>query len=464
MRSYALDTLRGLAILLMVFSGAIPFEGALPAWMYHAQCPPPTHTFNPDLAGITWVDLVFPFFIFSMGAAIPFAIGSKREKGLSKAQISKKIFERGLWLVLFAYLSANFHPWNIQAQSGLDWMICLLAFAGIFLLYGDFPFAFGKRTGIVLKLTGSLLLLVLFCFLTASNRITPACDQYDIIIMVLANIAVTGSLLYLFSEGKKGILFLTWLGIGTCYLFSGIVHVEWISWQADLSFFSGVLDVGYQKYLLILIPGIFAGTEIIKFMSSGQDKNRKGSFSLHVAAILPLISVIVMVWGFYSRNLIAGLILVVFLLSSNYFFLNRQAKNFRRLLIIFQTTGLVLVMLGFFTDPLQNGIKKDPATLSYFLATAGAAFLVLIPIITLVDWLGKKKWISLITRSGQNPMIAYLAGSNLIIPVLTISQVSRLFDLSIHRVFFDMLEAVIITILVAGVSSFFTNRKIYWKS
>lgn len=42
-RFEALDALRGLAILMMVLSGTIPFDGALPGWMYHAQLPPPDH-------------------------------------------------------------------------------------------------------------------------------------------------------------------------------------------------------------------------------------------------------------------------------------------------------------------------------------------------------------------------------------------------------------------------------------
>lgn len=50
-RILEIDILRGIAVLGMVFSGVIPFEGVLPAWMYHAQVPPPNHQFNPNLAG-----------------------------------------------------------------------------------------------------------------------------------------------------------------------------------------------------------------------------------------------------------------------------------------------------------------------------------------------------------------------------------------------------------------------------
>ncbi|MFA5693826.1 MAG: DUF5009 domain-containing protein, partial [Proteiniphilum sp.] len=38
-RFEALDVLRGVAILMMVLSANIPFGGALPGWMYHAQVP-----------------------------------------------------------------------------------------------------------------------------------------------------------------------------------------------------------------------------------------------------------------------------------------------------------------------------------------------------------------------------------------------------------------------------------------
>ena len=75
-RAYAIDLLRGLAIVGMVLSGNFGWNPALPAWLFHAQVPPPDFTFDPSLPGITWVDLVFPFFLFSMGAAFPFSLGS----------------------------------------------------------------------------------------------------------------------------------------------------------------------------------------------------------------------------------------------------------------------------------------------------------------------------------------------------------------------------------------------------
>lgn len=96
-RSLALDALRGFAILMMILSGQIPFHiNTLPAWMYHAQVPPPEHKWIPTLPGITWVDLVFPFFLFAMGAAFPIALSRRLDQGISKWKISIQIFERGV--------------------------------------------------------------------------------------------------------------------------------------------------------------------------------------------------------------------------------------------------------------------------------------------------------------------------------------------------------------------------------
>ncbi len=100
-RAVALDALRGLAILLMVFANSMPLDLALPAWMYHAQKPPPTHDFNPNLPGLTWPDLVFPIFLFTMGAVIPLTL--KRRLDLGETLLRK--LHRGQ--ALFVYVAAE---------------------------------------------------------------------------------------------------------------------------------------------------------------------------------------------------------------------------------------------------------------------------------------------------------------------------------------------------------------------
>ena len=106
-RIASIDLLRGIAIIGMILSANISFNSGLPAWMFHAQTPPPTYAFNPDIPGITWVDLVFPFFLFSMGAAFPLAMKKRLDSGTSRWAMTGSLVKRWIILTLFALLLGN---------------------------------------------------------------------------------------------------------------------------------------------------------------------------------------------------------------------------------------------------------------------------------------------------------------------------------------------------------------------
>src|SRR3984957_2351441 len=129
----ALDALRGLAILAMLLSSEMPFgANSLPNWMYHAQVPPPEHKFIP-LPGITWVDLVFPFFLFAMGAAFPLAMRSRLAAGVPKWKIVFGIFRRGFLLGFFALFVMAIRPEVLSnAPATGTWLLGLAGFVILF--------------------------------------------------------------------------------------------------------------------------------------------------------------------------------------------------------------------------------------------------------------------------------------------------------------------------------------------
>ena len=101
-RASSLDALRGYAILTMVLSGSVAW-GVLPGWMYHAQVGPRSNfVFDGSIYGITWVDLVFPFFLFAMGAAFPFSIGKKLNEKNGRLKAILSALGRGVQLTFFA--------------------------------------------------------------------------------------------------------------------------------------------------------------------------------------------------------------------------------------------------------------------------------------------------------------------------------------------------------------------------
>src|SRR5580698_2569617 len=133
-RLYALDALRGLAMLAMLLSGQLPFgANDLPSWMYHAQEPPPAHEWIGTLPGITWVDLVFPFFLFSMGAAFPFALSRRLAEGARVWRAVLFILERGLLLAFFALFVQAIRPSTLSRHpTTAVWLLALLGFLILF--------------------------------------------------------------------------------------------------------------------------------------------------------------------------------------------------------------------------------------------------------------------------------------------------------------------------------------------
>ena len=101
----------------MVLSGSVAW-GVLPGWMYHAQVGPRSNfVFDGSIYGITWVDLVFPFFLFAMGAAFPFSIGNKYRKGSSRRRIIYDSLLRGFRLTFFAIFIQHIYPWVVSSPQ-----------------------------------------------------------------------------------------------------------------------------------------------------------------------------------------------------------------------------------------------------------------------------------------------------------------------------------------------------------
>src|SRR6478735_56046 len=78
-RASALDALRGLFLASMTFGFTIS-NNHLPLWMYHRQFPPPGDT-PVNVAGISWRDLTYVAFLFTMSAALPITLSRRIDKG-----------------------------------------------------------------------------------------------------------------------------------------------------------------------------------------------------------------------------------------------------------------------------------------------------------------------------------------------------------------------------------------------
>lgn len=222
-RAYSLDALRGYAILTMVLSATVVY-GILPAWMYHAQEPPPTHAYQPDLAGLTWVDLVFPFFLFAMGAAFPFSLRRKHEKGSSMWQLAYGAVKRGVQLTFFAIFIQHFYPYMLSApQDVRAWLLALACFVVLFPMFMRIPLQMPEWMHTAIKLGAYGVATAMLLCTDYANGAEFNLFTSNIIILLLANMALFGSLTYLLT------MYSWWTRVVVLAALAGVV----LSAQAD---------------------------------------------------------------------------------------------------------------------------------------------------------------------------------------------------------------------------------------
>jgi hypothetical protein len=126
-RSRTLDVLRGLTILVMVFVNDVAGVRDVPAWMKHVE--------PPSADGMTFVDVVFPAFLFIVGLSLPFALGKRLERGEPRGKTWRHVLTRTASLLLLGLFMVNAE--NISDAGWLSPALwSLLFYAGAFLLFG----------------------------------------------------------------------------------------------------------------------------------------------------------------------------------------------------------------------------------------------------------------------------------------------------------------------------------------
>lgn len=266
-RAHALDALRGYAIITMVLSAMEAFS-VLPRWMYHAQVPPPDHVFDPTIYGITWVDIIFPFFLFSMGAAVPLSLGRQHAKGESIMKLTWKTVQRWVKLTFFAIFIIHAFPFMLGYEQ--EWMrYAMPIFFFILLCLMFMPNPFGLSPYKARAITWSAYLVAVGFMLLqpyaggAPFRLTDS----DCIMLILANVSLTGSIIYLLTIGHPlrrlallPFLIALFMAAHTANSWPALlIHTSWLPW---------LYLPAYQEYLLIIIPGTVAGEWIAQWLET----------------------------------------------------------------------------------------------------------------------------------------------------------------------------------------------------
>lgn len=326
-------------MLVMIFVNDLAGVKGLPWWNYHM----------PGSAnGMTYVDMVFPAFLFIVGMAIPLAIGRRLEKGESLPSLWRHIVLRVLSLLVLGIALANVDKADerLMPVSSDAWGFLVLL--GAILFWNVYPK--GSRFGAlfrVLRVLGFLLMVMMFVVFRRTTH-----------------------------QGNTAWLdFSYWeiLGIiGWTYLATAILYVPTRRWKwAPLAWF--------------LVACAFNVATTAKWLT----------FPDHLPSY---------VWPFsngaFCLLTFAGMFTSQLILSDTV----RQSLRAK------VTSGLIyamsLLLAGWLLSPL--GISKIRATPTWCLYSAGASVLIFLALYWVCDVRKQTAWALPVKPAGSNTLLTYL--------------------------------------------------------
>ncbi|RZU41887.1 DUF5009 domain-containing protein [Edaphobacter modestus] len=191
-RVLSIDVFRGLTMIVMIFVNDLAEVKGLPWWTYHAP---------GNVDAMTYVDMVFPAFLFILGMAIPIAIEQRLRKIPSQSRLWLHVFLRSLSLLVLGLILTNAgagDPALIHMPPGL-WAI--LALVGAILFWMVYPRADSHKALVkTLRLTGLTLMVVMFAIFrrtTKDGSIAWIRTAYPEILGLLAFAYLTTCVLYI---------------------------------------------------------------------------------------------------------------------------------------------------------------------------------------------------------------------------------------------------------------------------
>ena len=151
-RILSVDALRGITILTMIFVNELAGVEGIPSWMEHMPA---------DADAMTFVDVVFPAFLFIVGMSIPFAIASRKAKGDTTLKLQWHIIFRTIGLLVLGVFMVNAEGgYNEEAMGMSIHLWSLLFYISAILVWNVYTFQ-NKRLSFSLRLCGVAGLLIL---------------------------------------------------------------------------------------------------------------------------------------------------------------------------------------------------------------------------------------------------------------------------------------------------------------
>jgi heparan-alpha-glucosaminide N-acetyltransferase len=338
-RILSVDIFRGLTMLVMIFVNALAGVTGLPWWNYHLPA---------EVDGITYVDMVFPAFLFIVGMAIPLAIKRRLEKGDSPLRLWMHILVRSLSLVLLGLILANSSKVDPQLTGISESLWMASALVGAVLLWNVYPRSAGRQNLYrILKGIGLLAIFVLLAIFRRRNQDGRAAwldFSYWEILGLIGWAYLSACILYVPLRKKRWAPIVLLIALCTMNV---LMKMGWLSALGDLPDYVWPFETG--ALASIVMAGIAASAIFLDTVFA-RTFREKAAWALAYAAVL----------------FAAGWLLTPF------------------------------------------GISKIRATPTWCLYCAGSSTLIFLILYWVADVRRVTKWASFVKPAGSNTLLTYL--------------------------------------------------------
>ncbi|HEY7924017.1 MAG TPA: DUF5009 domain-containing protein, partial [Vicinamibacteria bacterium] len=341
-RIRSIDLLRGADVLLMLFVNEVAGVLGAPAFLRHKGA-------ADD--GMTITDLVFPAFLFVVGMAIPFALGSRLARGESRLALLRHVVARAAALVVIGVLMVNAEHGALGWLSLPAWNVLMTL--GVLLVWGLPRDGWCGRHRGALRALGILLLLF--------------------VVVAYRGKDVSGWLqLRPYWWGILGLIGWAYLGVASLYLV-----------------------IASRPAILTALLGLYGCVALA---------DKAGGFGWPTIPG-PLVGGIV---GTHGAVVLAGCLLGVLVERH----LRSQGSPWRfaagalGCAAAFGAAGLLLHTLHGLHAAFT--ISKIHATLPWGLLSAALTTGAWVAVFVIADVLGRREWPKAVQLAGENPLLAYL--------------------------------------------------------
>jgi predicted acyltransferase len=338
-RVASVDIFRGLTILVMIFVNDVAGVKGLPWWTYHLPA---------NVNGMTYVDMVFPFFLFIVGISLPLSVRHRLSKSNSMARLWGHIVARSFALIVLGIALANGEKTDahLTGVSGNIWL--LLTLLGAILFWNIYPRSDRHKTLFkAMKLAGLVLMAAMFAIFRRAGKDGHAAwldFGYWEILGLIGWTYLAVSILYIPMRRWRWSP-LAWL---VCLVTLNAVSLaHWITFSAKLPYYFWPWNTGC--FCLLTMAGIVTSTIFLSDTLAATPKQKA-------------------LWA------------MVF--------------------------SAALFLAGWLLTPL--GISKIRATPTWGLYSAGAATFAFLALYWICDVRKHVRWAALVKPAGSNTLLTYL--------------------------------------------------------